>query len=405
MLTPVRLAGPLALAALLAACAGAPTPPAETAAQPEAAPWPTPDTYCASEAVLLDAHFETGNLGTCTVEADGSFTLSLIPEDAPPINPSPWYAFRASGAPGTEVRVRLEATRGHIRYWPKTSVDGRNWTPVPAERVASEGEKSPWMTFSIELDGAYRWVAGQEIMDTWDYQHRIRALDAVDGVETRLLGRSVEGRPVYIAETADRPDFVLFVGRQHPPEVTGAIAMRAFMDTVFADTDLALRFRDRFKLGVVPLMNPDGVAKGHWRHNVGDVDLNRDWGPFEQPETRAVIGWVESQEAAGRELRLMIDFHSTWEDLFYTPPKTDDPPDFVTRWLDASRARLPDFPFKHVPSENLEQANSKNYFYRSRGIPAVTYEVGDETGREAIRAAAVVFAEELMRLMLAENPK
>jgi len=169
---------------------------------------------------------------------------------------------------------------------------------------------------------------------------------------------------------------------------------------VFADTELATRFRERFQLGVVPLMNPDGVAGGFWRHNVGDTDLNRDWGPFEQPETRAVIGWVEAQEAAGRQLQLMIDFHSTWEDLFYTPPKSEDPPDFITEWLDASRARLPDFAFRHVPSSNLEQANSKNYFYRSRGIPAVTYEVGDGTDRDAIRAAAVVFAEELMRLML-----
>ena len=391
----------LAAAALLSACAAAPpAPPPGAEPAPTAAEWPRPDTHCASPTVLLDAHFETGNLGQCTVADDGSFTLSLIPEDAPPINPSPWYAFRVSGAPGAEVNVRLEATRGHIRYWPKTSVDGRHWTPLPPEQVASEGEKSPWMTLTFELDGAYRWVAGQEIIDTWDYQHRIRVLDAVDGVTARLLGQSVEGRPLYLAETADRPEFILFIGRQHPPEVTGAIAMRAFMDTVFADTELASRFRERFKLGVVPLMNPDGVANGHWRHNVGDTDLNRDWGPFKQPETRAVIGWVEAQETAGRKLRLMIDFHSTWEDLFYTPPREENPPDFVTLWLDAARARLPDFPFRHVPSTNLEQPNSKNYFIASRGIPAVTYEVGDGTDRDAIRAAAVVFAEEMMRSML-----
>jgi predicted deacylase len=405
MTSPSRIGWLLVATALLTACAApAPVPQAADSSPLPVAEWPRPDTHCASGDILLDAYFETGNLGQCTVEADGSFTLSLIPEDAPPINPSPWYAFRASGAPGTEVRVRLEATRGHIRYWPKTSADGRSWMPLPAEQTDSDGDKSPWMTFRFTLDGAYRWVAGQEIMDTWDYQHRVRSLDEVDGVTARLLGQSVEGRPVYIAETADRPEFVLFVGRQHPPEVTGAIAMRTFMDTVFADTALSQRFRDRFKLGVVPLMNPDGVAKGHWRHNVGDVDLNRDWGIFEQPETRAVIGWVEAQESAGRELVLMIDFHSTWEDLFYTPPQQDDPPDFITRWLNASRERLPGFPFKHVPSENLEQANSKNYFYRSRGIPAVTYEVGDETDRAQIRAAAVVFAEEMMRLML-EQPK
>ena len=48
----------------------------------------------------------------------------------------------------------------------------------------------------------------------------------------------------------------------------------------------------------------------------------------------------------------------------------------------------------------MKQANSKNYFHKTRGIPAITYEVGDETDRGQARAAAVVFAEEMMRLML-----
>jgi hypothetical protein len=38
--------------------------------------------------------------------------------------------------------------------------------------------------------------------------------------------------------------------------------------------------------------------------------------------------------------------------------------------------------------------------YSRYGIPAATYEVGDETDREATRQAAVVFAEELMSLLL-----
>ena len=383
----------LAAVAFLAGCA---------THEPAEQPWPEPDRSCASETVLLDAHFDTGNLGLCTVNDDGSFTLKLVPEDRPPINPSAWFAFRASGAAGEDVRVRLEMDHGYARYLPKTSLDGRSWTPLPAEDVSREGERSPWMEFRFVLDGAYRWVAGQEIIDTWDYQHWIRSLEDRDDVTAHTVGRSVQGRPVYLAETADRPEFVLFIGRQHPPEVTGAIGMKSFMKTVFADTELARQFRERFKLGVVPLMNPDGVANGHWRHNDGGKDLNRDWGPFGHPETRAVIGWVEAQEAQGRELKLMIDFPSTWEDLFYTPPASDDPPDFITLWLNAARARMPDFPFKHVPSTNLEQPNSKNYFYGSRGIPAVTYEVGDETDREAIRSAAVVFAEEMMSALLAE---
>ena len=110
--------------------------------------------------------------------------------------------------------------------------------------------------------------------------------------------------------------------------------------------------------------------------------------------------WVERHEASGKKLRLMLDFHSTFEDLFYTQPVSDNPVDFASLWLGASAARLPDFPFKHVANEVSEQPNSKNYFYTSRGIPAITYESGDETSREQIENAAVVFAEEMMRVML-----
>jgi hypothetical protein len=392
-----RLIFPLLYSFLATACVSSTAPEASEAD----AAWPVPDTHCASESVLLDAQFETGNLGLCTVEADGSFILKLVPEDKPPINPSAWYAFRASGAAGEVVRITLIMDHGYARYWPKTSSDGEKWTRIAEDAVSGGGRRSRKMSFSFTLESAQTWVAGQEIIDSETYDGWLEALDAVEGVEVSMLAPSQEGRPVFIAETADKPEFVLMIGRQHPPEVTGAIGMKVFLDTVFSNSELALRFRQRFKLGVIPLMNPDGLANGHWRHSAGDKDMNRDWGPFDLPETQAVMRWIEGHEASGRELKLVMDFHSTWEDLFYTPPVVEDPLDFSSAWLNASRARLPDFPFKHVPSTNLKQPNAKNYFYRSRGIPAITYECGDETDRQAIRDAAVVFAEELMREMLA----
>ena len=376
---------------LLTACSTTPVPEES---------WPQPDKSCASETILLDAHFEAGNLGICEVSENGTFTLTLYPEFAPPINPSAWYAFRASGEAGAEVTVNLKLGHGYARYWPKLSHDGQHWIPLEAGQVTGGGEGSKSMSMRFVLEGANAWVAGQEIFDSPQYMEWLRELDAVEGTRTSLLGQSVQGRPVYLAETADKPEFVLFIGRQHPPEVTGALGMKAFMDTVFADTDLAARFRDRFKLGVVPLLNPDGVANGHWRHNIGDTDLNRDWGPFNQRETQAVIKWVEQQEASGRTLRLVLDFHSTWEDLFYTQPAVEQPRDFASIWLDASRERMPDFAFRHVQSTDFVQPNSKNYFHNSRGIPAITYEVGDETDRDEIERAGTIFAEEFMRTAL-----
>ena len=41
--------------------------------------------------------------------------------------------------------------------------------------------------------------------------------------------------------------------------------------------------------------------------------------------------------------------------------------------------------------------------YARYGIPAITFEAGDESDRHAVRAAARVFAEELMLQMLGQE--
>jgi predicted deacylase len=360
------------------------------------------DTFCSSGTTLLDAHFDGGQLGSCNISDDGDFELILFPEDEPPINKSPWYAYRVSGRPGDRVTIQMQFHNGYARYWPKISLDGENWLELPPEQVIKGADDR--MELTLQLQQARVWVAGGEILGREHYSRWLNLLEHHEDVSTLLIGQSVQGRPIILAETADRPEFVLMIGRQHPPEVTGAIAMQTFIDTVLGDSELAQRFRQRFKLGIVPLLNPDGVAAGHWRHNVNGVDLNRDWGPFTQPESTAVIRWVQQQESDGRTLRLMLDFHSTFEDLFYTQPRVTDPPDFASLWLDASAQRLPDFPFKHAANPVSEQPNAKNYFYKSRGIPAVTYESGDETTREMLEESAAIFAEEMMKVMLATSP-
>jgi hypothetical protein len=369
-----------------------------------ATPRPIADTHCHSDRVLLDSHFEGGQLGKCLVLDDGTFELTLFPEDAPPINTSPWYAFRASGQPGDDVKMRLSFEDGYARYWPKISLDGVQWRPLAEEQVTSTDDGAS-MELMLELKSAHVWVSAQELLTADYYRHWLNELAANPAITTRPIGKTDRGRPLYLAETQDHQEMVLMLGRQHPPEVTGAIAMRQFIRTTLADTDLGRQFRARYKLLIVPLVNPDGVAAGHWRHNTNGVDLNRDWGPFTQPETRAVRQLLDSLEASGKRVSLLLDFHSTGEDLFYTQLAVDelDPPGFTTRWLTASSARLPDHPFKHEASETSDQANSKNYFFSTYGIAAITYEVGDETPRDRIEYAAGVFAEEMMRAMLASG--
>ena len=77
-----------------------------------------------------------------------------------------------------------------------------------------------------------------------------------------------------------------------------------------------------------------------------------------------------------------------------------NPPGFTARWLTRAAPQLDGYSFDigNAPSKTL--TNAKNYFFSRYGIPAITYEIGDELDREAIYEYTPVFAEEMMKVML-----
>jgi len=197
---------------------------------------------------------------------------------------------------------------------------------------------------------------------------------------------------------------VVLIGRQHPPEVTGALALLPFVETLLANTSLAQQYRAEFETIVVPMLNPDGVVRGHWRHNSGSTDLNRDWGPFKQPETQLMDGLLSQIENdPDRQLSFFVDFHSTQRDIFYTIPDEfpTKPALAIKNWLGLLQERMPDYEVKRSSSSNLAQANSKNYVYKRYGVPTVTYEMGDETDRKLISEIAEEAATAMMETLLA----
>ncbi len=193
----------------------------------------------------------------------------------------------------------------------------------------------------------------------------------------------------------DAPRLVVLLGRQHPPEVTGAVAMRAFVDELVARlAGDPQAFADHQFL-IVPLLNPDGVARGHWRANRGAVDLNRDWGDFSQPETRAVKAWLDALPASVRPVA-MIDFHSTSRNLFYVQGDEEASAAqqrFRAAWLTGKENALPGYPFTIEPrNANPGSGTAKNWFHATFAVPAYTYEVADTADRAATRDAARQFA-------------
>lgn len=400
---PILRAVAAGLALCVAAGGGglaATPPPGEVPATPAASATPAaPECHSASASIAFD--FDGAAAARCVVEGEREFALVIGPEHAPPINPSPWYAFRYRADPGAPLAVHLEYLAAKHRYAPKWR--GAGDASLLATTVAANGSSA-----TLTLPPGSGVVSAQELFTGSQYADLLAALGTVAPSARLVLGASWDGRPIEAVRLGDpaAPRLVILLGRQHPPEVTGAIAMDAFL------TRIAELVRDgtidpaQTQFLIVPLLNPDGVARGHWRANLGGKDLNRDWGEFSQPETRAVKTWLDALPANVRPVA-MVDFHSTQRNLFYVQGEDETTPTqeaFLARWLGSRVAALPGYPFTiERRNANPGSGTAKNWFNETYRIPSYTYEIGDDADRDATRAAARTLADGFVTA-LAELP-
>ena len=351
----------------------------------------------------FDADFPGARLNKCVRTDDGRFQL-LVRAETTPINNSPWYAFRVRSDEPRSIELDLVYKGGTHRYVPKISRDGKSWTRLTGDAYQPAKDKPPRLRLDVGPEPL--WVAAQELVTADDLYGWARRMADQAGALESMVGQSVGGRPLlaWRLGNADSVDHVVLIGRQHPPEVTGSLALMAFIDRLAADDHLADRFRQRFQITVVPLMNPDGVELGHWRCNLNLVDLNRDWMTFNQPEARAVRDEVQRLVAAGQSLRLLLDFHSTRHDVFYTlrDDKQTVPQDFTQRWLDTLQKQLPEYKVRREATYGSKSTLAAPWAFREFGAPAVTYEVGDTTDRTLIRTVARAASEAMMNVLLSD---
>lgn len=365
--------------------------------------------------VVFSNNFDGARLNGILQENDSTFT-ALITSENTPINISPWYAFNVTSKNSKNIYVLLTYQQGiNHRYYPKTSLDGKNWRALDSVNYYEfeEGKKTlgPFtfplkVRLKLKVTTKKLWVAGQELQNSKHVYKWSTDLARKKFVDYITIGKSNEGRAIG-ALTIGKPiskRMLMIISRQHPPEVTGYLAMKSFVETLSSDTKLARKFRRKFTTYVVPLMNPDGVDNGHWRHNQGGIDLNRDWENFNQPETKAVKKFMEDKVKKSRgKFYFGIDFHSTWDDIYYT---IDDKfkgnmPGLIPNWLEAVKQQIIGYNPNIKPGDKVRPtAVSKNFFYVNFGAESLVFEIGDNTPREFIKEKGKISAEELMKLML-----
>ncbi|MFK8056205.1 MAG: M14 family metallopeptidase [Saprospiraceae bacterium] len=365
-------------------------------------------------------------IGPRVADIPRTLFLASIPAENQPINQSPWYAFGLNAVDDREVTIRLQYPAGvGNRYLPKTapSLSGP-WTYVPFDLVDTVGN-----TADIKLTVGKEWLylAGQEVIATDSIHRWLMNLPTSVKPSIDTIGLSKQGRPIWGLELSngekDARPTVVFLSRQHPPEVTGFQAFQAFYTRILGSDDLAVRFRQNFRVLAVPVVNPDGVDEGHWRHSTGGIDLNRDWAQYRQPEVRNVVTWLTSNTKKDQVVWGM-DFHSTQYDVLYThdPAKVDfrnaatlsSWTNKLTAWAAKTYPGASPLPTTtqygrplvtgqdtiRIEASPIGKPTSASWFAQHYKAIGVTYEVGDEQDRDYIKAkaekAAELFMEELL---------
>ncbi len=355
---------------------------------------------CNVGTVQLTTDFPTGRLGKCEKHSSNEFSVTLVPENTP-INSSPWYAFKLSAEQETKVKVAIKVEGYSHRYLPKISSNRKAWKLYPFKMQQDE------MVLEVNASVSPVYIAGQEIIDNQYYVDWQNKLAKLNKLAVEPFARSVQGRTMYKLESTqpNNKEWLVVLGRMHPPEITGALALFPFVETLLSDSDAAKAFRDRFNIIIVPNLNPDGVELGNWRHNTNGVDLNRDWNKFQQPEVKAVDQLLESIVEDGGKISMAVDFHSTHKDIFYTMPNDYGMEQrfLVNNWLNKLDKQYPNFSVIQKPGNNPGRGVFKQYVADKYNVHAITYEMGDNTDRGFISRLANDAALSLMETMLKNN--
>lgn len=354
--------------------------------------------------VYASNDFDGARLNGFEKENDSTAIVVINPENVP-INNSPYYAFKTWSNTSKPFYFRFKYPKGYKhRYLPKLKVNDI-WSVIDSSHFYKEDSI---VTIKLNLSTDPLVVAAQEINTSTDvknwYSNLINGKDSfirVKSVGESVLGRNLPVLDIYRGDQLKK-DIIVLITRQHPPEVTGYYAFQSFLQTILNESELSQQFLNKYRVLAFPIMNPDGVDLGHWRHNKGGVDMNRDWSIYNQPEIKQTVKFINKILKKDKsKLILGLDFHSTWYDVFYTNKKREGTtlPNFIDNWFVSLEKHIPNYKVNEQ-SANSNKPTSKGWFLYGHNAVGITYEIGDKTPKDSIKLFGKVSAEQMMNILL-----
>ncbi len=302
------------------------------------------DCSTARAAPSLDTHFPGGQLGRFEWVGHGHLRASLYREwDENRVNTqATWYYFRLDGVRDMPLAIELTGL-GNVyngqpshsiadRDKPFFSLDNAHWRRL---LTAEFDTTRSTLTIRITPTTDTVWIAHLEPYTEEPLRRLVRDFQGNPYLRINSAGRTVEGRdlPLWtitdpkVPVTAKR--VVWLMARQHAWETHTSWCVDGAARFLLGGTPEAASLRRQLLVRLLPMMDPDGVARGGTRFNRQGYDVNRHWDEVhpEDPEVwrkmpeiasgkRAVRDWL----AGGHRIDLFLALHDTQFDSLSMAP-------------------------------------------------------------------------------------
>jgi murein tripeptide amidase MpaA len=258
--------------------------------------------------IQIDAAFDSGNIEI--VEISGATARLTIRKDRQS-DFFQWFHFRVSGAAGRELELKITGLAGaaYPAGWPgyraAVSEDREFWGRADTAYDPADGGT---LTIRYRPEASLAWFAYFAPYSWERHQDLVAAAALAEGVGHRVLGFSLDGRPIDCLEMGEGSTQVWLYARQHPGESMAEWWMEGVLEALCDRADaMARALRGRCRFHIVPNANPDGSVRGHLRTNAAGVNLNREWHEPSAGRSPEVLAIRAAMDATGVDFA--IDVH------------------------------------------------------------------------------------------------
>jgi hypothetical protein len=273
-------------------------------------------------AVRVSADFEGASIERAEIRSPAEIRITVRGEtDQQQRNrQASWYFFRVDDAtPRTPLTIDLTGLPGEYNFQPNRgaitgatppwiSYDQRTWTLVDTvEYDAAE----PRLRLRLNPTRPRFWIAHIPPYTDRQFGALRRRVRAATGWDEKVFGTTPQGRDLVQWRFGAGPRTIVLMFRQHSWEAGTSYVAEGVVAELMREPALG-RAATWFLL---PLSDPDGVARGGVRFNHAGFDLNRNW---DLPDDFKLRPEITAQRAALRRIRelrrsidLFITFHNT----------------------------------------------------------------------------------------------